>query len=105
MIEDRIKEVEKAENLAAEIIEDAKKQAEEISLNIASEKEILRKKILSEASREAEKIRIQAISISAKKEEISKEETTKRLKEIEERFQKKKGELVDLIIERVKEWA
>lgn len=105
MIEDKIKEVERAEKLATEIIEDAKKQAKEISLKIASEKEILRKNILSEAGKKAEKIRIQAISISAKKEEISKEEISKRIKEIEDNFRKKKGELIDFILNWIKEWV
>lgn len=104
MVREIIKEVEKAEKEAARIIEDARKQAQEILLRIAEEKEILGKQILEKALKEAEKKRIQALSLARKKEDIFMEELESRIKGIEQLFESKRDEITEILLKNLSAW-
>lgn len=105
MIEEKIRELEKAESTAKKIVEEAKKQAETILLRIPEEKEVLRSQMIEEATKEAEKIRLQALSLAAKKEEIFREDLELRIKNIKKEFSARKEELIRIVVERLKQWV
>lgn len=104
MVREIIQEVEKAEKEAARIIEDARKQAQEILLRIAEEKEILGKQILEKAMKEAEKKRIQALSLARKKEDLFMEELESRIKGIEQLFESKRDEITEILLKNLSAW-
>jgi|GEM_PF-5545183 len=94
MLEEAVRKLETAEKQAEKIIKEAKEQAEEILLKLAEEKEIVRQHLIDGAVREAEKIRLQAVALARKREEIFKEELEKKIAERKEAFLKKKDRIV-----------
>lgn len=104
MVREVIQEVEKAERKAERIVEDARKQAQEILLRIAEEKEILEKQIIEKALKEAEKKRIQALSLARKKEEIFMEELANRIKHMEQVFESRREEITEMLLKNLSKW-
>jgi vacuolar-type H+-ATPase subunit H len=98
MFEEALQRLEAAEREAEEIIAEAKKQASEILLKLAEEKEVLHQELIEEAVREAEKLRLQAIALARKREEIFLEELERKIATKRKLFDKKKEKLVNLVL-------
>jgi vacuolar-type H+-ATPase subunit H len=102
MIEERILKVEEAEKRAQKIIEEAKEKAEQILLESSTSKESISQEIISSAVKEAEKIKLNSISIGEKQYSIALEDIKKDVKEANDRFEAVKEELADEIVELIK---